>query len=131
MVAAAIKTGRQDNATIIDYAHRGDAEGEIIRIQKTGSVFGNIKARAVWIAGRVVGDIDADEVYVGKNAKVRGTVRYNIIGIAPGGSITGVVHKVLVHSPVITEKLEPESVIERLPSDSGERRMRTLPGLIA
>jgi len=130
-MGAALNTIPRDDTTIIDYAHRGDAEGETIRIQKTGSVLGNVKARTVWIAGRVDGDIDADEVFVGKSARIRGTIRYRTIGISPGGSVTGSMYRILVDSPVVTEKPEPQPAIERLSPQPRERRMKPLPGLIA
>lgn len=135
-MAAAINQSRPDspNEITIDYGHRGDVSGETLVVARSGSVLGNITARVLKINGRVDGDVTADEVYIGKRARISGSVRYGIMGVAPGADVVGAFYKVpSIEFVKASETIQevPARPAPQTPRPLAERRMKVLPGLIA
>lgn len=135
-MAAATKQSRPDspNEITIDYGHRGDVFGETLVVAKGGSVLGNITARVLKINGRVDGDVAADELYIGRHARISGSIRYGIMGMALGADVVGSVYRV----PAIEFANAPETIQDvpvrpatRPSRPLAERRMKALPSLIA
>jgi cytoskeletal protein CcmA (bactofilin family) len=101
----------------------------------SGWVRGNVTAQILKAAGRVDGDIQGDEVLIGKNAHVRGTVRYRTLGISPGAVVAfASIHP--LPSVVITDEEAPAEQRTAPPApvrhvrEPVERRQVKLPSLI-
>lgn len=72
---------------VLDRPHRGDVRCRILRIGRKGSLFGNVVADEVWVAGRFDGIAYAGQFIAAAGAKVFGAVNTNVIGIKPGASV--------------------------------------------
>ncbi|HIJ62300.1 MAG TPA: polymer-forming cytoskeletal protein [Rhodospirillaceae bacterium] len=86
-----------------DIHHLGELhlEGEVVGslhcdrlvICDGASVCGDIDGKAVTIAGKVNGQVNADSVDIGATAQIDGDIRCNQIAIARGARVEGKIHR--------------------------------------
>jgi cytoskeletal protein CcmA (bactofilin family) len=113
------------NEVTIDGPHRGNIRAGSVKISRSGSVVGNIVARVVHVSGRIEGDVDAKEFYAAPQARIRGTIRQEIVGLMPGCTFSGTLERVpftAFEVPVQQEAAAPVAapaaqVVEAAPSD--------------
>jgi len=76
-----------DGDLLIDHPHRGDVRCRRLTIGRSGSVFGNVVAEEVRVAGRFDGTIHAARFFTASGSKVFGAVNTGLVSIKPGSSV--------------------------------------------
>lgn len=71
----------------IDVPHRGDIRCRVLTISRSGSLFGNVLAEEVRVAGRFDGTAHSTRFYTVAGSKVFGAVYAAVIGIKPGTAL--------------------------------------------
>lgn len=76
-----------DGEVLIDKPHRGDIRCRLLTIGRNGSVFGNVVATEVRVAGRFDGTVHASCFLAAAGSKVFGAINAATVGIKPGASV--------------------------------------------
>ena len=72
----------------------GAVNSAILRILDTGSIKGNLKANKIEIDGEVQGNIQAETIYLGRNAIVKGDIYFaNTLKTEEGADVDGYIKK--------------------------------------
>jgi cytoskeletal protein CcmA (bactofilin family) len=72
----------------------GAVNSAILRILDTGSIKGNLKANKIEIDGEVQGNIQAETIYLGRNAIVKGDIYFSeTLKTEEGADVDGYIKK--------------------------------------
>lgn len=129
---------------VIERPYRGDIRCRNLTIGRSGSVFGNIIADVIRVAGRFDGTAHSSKFYSAPGSKVFGSVNAAEIGIKPGTSLhahMGPEFPIPYHPAAQMAKSTEEAIlsgieqgarreIERMPKDSlaaADRPARSFP----
>lgn len=72
---------------VISGPHRGDIRCRLLRIEREGSVFGNVIADEVRVAGRFDGTCYAKTFLASETARIHGAINAAVHGIKPGARV--------------------------------------------
>jgi cytoskeletal protein CcmA (bactofilin family) len=96
----------------------GNLEGDIqssglVKVNKTGSVQGNITGRFIVFAGKLDGDIKkAEQVEIQPTARINGNINTSRLAIAEGSFLHGEIH--------MPQKQEPHRFVEKRQAKASE-----------
>lgn len=78
-----------DGAVHVDGTVTGDISATSVRIGRTGTIEGIIRADTVEVSGRVTGNIEARAVTLGASARLAGDTYYDTLAIEAGAQVEG------------------------------------------
>ncbi len=83
-------TGELMVAGIVD----GNILSQELVILDTGSIKGNVKAARIEVEGQITGDIEANNIFLGKNAIIRGSIKFfESLKTEEGADVDGYIKK--------------------------------------
>jgi len=96
-----------------------DDSGSVLTLSEQGLIEGEVRVPNAILNGTIKGDVRAIEhVELALNARINGTVYYNLIEMAMGAEVNGSLIRSLDGTPDHpTLPIEHEKVVENLPSD--------------
>src|SRR5689334_12844765 len=87
----------------IDGVVNGDIQSRNIVIGEGAAVTGSLKAEAVQVYGKLIGQIHADTVTLERTAHVAGDILHKALAIAQGAFLEGAIKRIDVEKPVVAE----------------------------
>ncbi len=72
---------------IIDAKINGDVKSENVTTHSNSNIKGNIKSKNVSLGGKIVGNINADQINIKKTADVDGVLNQKVLSIEEGATL--------------------------------------------
>ena len=77
----------EKDKVIIDAKVNGDVESDIIETHSNSNIKGNIKSKNVSLGGKLVGNVNADQISIKKTADIDGVLNQKILSIEEGATL--------------------------------------------
>ena len=72
---------------VIDAKINGDVKSEDVTTHSNSNIKGNIKSKNVSLGGKIVGNINADQINIKKTADVDGVLNQKVLSIEEGATL--------------------------------------------
>ena len=72
---------------IIDAKINGDVKSENVTTHSNSNIKGNIKSKNVSLGGKIIGNINADQINIKKTADVDGVLNQKVLSIEEGATL--------------------------------------------
>lgn len=103
----------------IDGVVNGDIQSRNIVIGEGASVTGSLKAEAVQVFGKLIGQIHADTVTLERTAHVAGDILHKALAIAQGAFLEGAIKRLDAAKPVVATASAGETAATPVADNSG------------
>ena len=72
---------------ILDAKISGDIKAQVIETHSNSNIKGNIKSKSVSLGGKLVGNVNADQINIRKTADIDGVLNQKVLSIEEGATL--------------------------------------------